>query len=59
VLGQRRNSEPTGLLASLALLPNRCALTFPGSLRALAQYLAVEAQAWSALLHNVQTGASG
>jgi hypothetical protein len=31
----------------------------PGSLRALAQYFAVEAQAWSALLHSVRTGASG
>jgi Dimerisation domain len=31
----------------------------PGSQRALAQYLAVEMQAWSALLHSVQTGASG
>jgi hypothetical protein len=30
----------------------------PGSLRALAQYLAVEMQAWSALLYSVQTGAS-
>ena len=31
----------------------------PGSLRALAQYLAVEMQAWNALLYSVQTGASG
>lgn len=31
----------------------------PGSLRALAQYSAVEAQAWSALLYSVQTGTSG
>jgi len=31
----------------------------PGSLRALAQYFAVEAQAWNALLSSVQTGASG
>jgi hypothetical protein len=30
----------------------------PGSLRALAQYLAVETQAWSALLSSVQTGGS-
>jgi len=30
----------------------------PGSLRALAQYFAVEMQAWSALLSSVQTGAS-
>jgi methyltransferase family protein len=30
----------------------------PGSLRALAQYFAVEAQAWSELLYSVQTGAS-
>jgi hypothetical protein len=29
-----------------------------GSLRALAQYFAVEMQAWSALLYSVQTGAS-
>jgi hypothetical protein len=31
----------------------------PGSLHALAQYFAVEAKAWSALLHSVRTGASG
>jgi O-methyltransferase len=31
----------------------------PGSLRALAQFLGIEAQAWSALLYSVQTGASG
>jgi len=31
----------------------------PGSLRALAQYFAVEVQAWSALLYSVRTGASG
>jgi hypothetical protein len=30
----------------------------PGSLRALAQYFAVEMQAWSGLLYSVQTGAS-
>ena len=30
----------------------------PGSLRAMAQYFAVEMQAWSALLYSVQTGAS-
>ena len=30
----------------------------PGSLRAMAQYLAVEMQAWSTLFYNVQTGAS-
>jgi hypothetical protein len=31
----------------------------PGSLRALAQFFAVEMQAWSALLYSVQTGTSG
>src|SRR5262249_24362837 len=31
----------------------------PGSLRALAQYFAVEGQAWHALLYSVQIGASG
>jgi hypothetical protein len=31
----------------------------PGSLRALGQYFAVEAQAWSALLYSVRTCASG
>jgi len=30
----------------------------PGSLRAMAQYFAIEMQAWSALLYSVQTGAS-
>jgi hypothetical protein len=31
----------------------------PGSLRALAQYFAVEADAWGSLLHSVRTGGSG
>ena len=43
---------------ALTPLPNRCVPTarFPPR---LAQYLAVEMQAWNALLYSVQTGASG